>query len=315
MAKEMPAANRTDLVSAVDAYLDATAARDPARAPLSPKVRFTENSQLLEIGDGFWATCNGRGVYRHIAADPVTGQAGVLTVMHENDVPVIFGLRIKVEDGLISEAETVVSRDPILFYKDGPQKLEAMGKPLPIWLEPVPAAERRPREEMIAAAEAYFATLEQNDGIVRAPLAPDCDRMDNGVMATHAPEFDKPGDPPFYALGPAEQFKTGYFRFVTRVRDRRFPIVDEEYGIVFCLCFLDHAGSIHEVTLTDGRTVPIGVRRPFAWQIMEMFKISGGQIRQIEVLLNQCFYGMRPGWPAVASEQPPAGGSTRSDAP
>jgi len=48
---------------------------------------------------------------------------------------------------------------------------------------------------------------------------------------------------------------------------------------------------------------------------MEMFKISGGQIRQIEVLLNQCFYGMRPGWPAVASEQPPAGGSTRSDAP
>lgn len=294
--------NRAELVAAVEGYLDAVAARDPERAPLSPNVRFTENSQRLSVGDGFWATCSGRGAYAHVAADPVAQQAGFLGVMRENGVEVIFGLRIKVEDGLIAEAETVVSRDPILFYKDGPQKLEAMGRPLTIWTEPVPSADRRPREEMIAAAEAYFQTLEQNDGRVTAPIAPECDRMDNGVMATHAPEFDKPGDPPFYALGPAEQFATGYFRFVTRIRDRRYPIVDEEYGVVFSLSFLDHSGAVHEVTLTDGRTVPIGVTRPFAWQIMEMFKVTGGMIRQIEVLLNQSFYGMRPGWPAGAGE-------------
>ena len=305
MTTESHASSRAVLVSAVEAYLDAVAARDTSRAPLSPRVRFTENSQLLEVGDGFWATCNRRGVYRHVAADPVTQQAGVIAVMYENDVAVVFGLRIRLKDGLISEAETIVSRDPILFYKDGPQKLEAMGKPLPVWSEIVPLAERRPRADMIAAAEAYFETLERNDGTVRAPLAPECDRMDNGVMATHAPEFDKAGGPPFYALGPAEQFATGYFRFVTRVRDRRFPIIDDEYGVVFCLCFLDHAGSIHEVKLTDGRTVPINVKQPFAWQIMEMFKITGGQIRQIEVLLNKCFYGMRPGWPAAASEHAP----------
>jgi len=105
-------AGRTGLVSAVEQYLDAVAARDPSRAPLSPHVRFTENSQLLRVGDGFWATCNRRGVYSHVAADPSTQQAGVIGVMRENDVAVIFGLRIKLEDGLISEAETVVSRDP-----------------------------------------------------------------------------------------------------------------------------------------------------------------------------------------------------------
>lgn len=300
-----PVTSRAALVSAVDAYLDAVAARDPSRTPLSPHVRFTENGQLLQIGDGFWSTCNRRGIYSHIVADPTTCQAGFIGVMVENDVEVIFGLRIKLKDGLISEAETVVSRDPILFYKDGPQKLEAMGRPLPIWSDSVPLAERWPREEMIAAAEAYFRTLEGNDGTVYAAFAAECDRMDNGVMATHAPEFDKAGDPPFYALGPAEQFATGYFRFVTRVRDRRFPVIDEEYGVVFSLCFLDHAGTIHQVKLTDGRTVPINVKRPFAWQIMEMFKVTGGQIRQIEVLLNQCFYGMRPGWPAGASEEAP----------
>jgi hypothetical protein len=296
---------RAELLEAADVYLDALATRDPNRAPLSPGARFTENGQLLQIGDGLWATCDGRGVYRHFAADPATGQAGFIGVMRENGLEVIVGLRIRLEDGLISEAETLVSRDPILFYRDGPQKLEAMGKPLPIWSELVPAAERMPREEMIAAAEAYFQTLERNDGRVRAPIAPECDRMDNGVMATHAPEFDKPGEPPFYALGPAEQFATGYFRFVTRIRDRRYPIVDEDYGVVFSLSFLDHSGAVREVTLTDGRTVPIGVRRPFAWQVMEMFKVSGGMIRQIEVLLNQSFYGMRPGWPATAGERAP----------
>src|SRR5690606_26935576 len=145
---------------------------------------------------------------------------------------------------------------------------------------------------------AYFEALQRNDGSRLPPIAPGCDRMDNGVMATHAPEFDAPGDPPFYALGPAEQLATGYFRFVTRIRDRRYPIIDEDYGIVFSLSFLDHSGAVREVTLTDGRTVPIGVDRPFAWQIMEVFKITGGLIRQIEVLLNHSFYGMRPNWPA-----------------
>jgi hypothetical protein len=297
--------DRSGLIAAAEAYLDALAARDPGRAPLSPRVRFTENGQLLRVGDGFWATCNGRGVYAHMAVDPVAQQVGFVGVMRENGVEVIFGLRIKLEGGLISEAETVVSRDPILFYKEGPQKLEARGRPLPIWLESIPQSQRRPRAELVAAAEAYFQTLERNDGVRTAPLAPECDRMDNGVMATHAPEFDKPGDPPFYALGPADQLATGYFAFVTRIRDRRYPIVDEEYGVVFSLSFLDHSGAVHEVQLTDGRRVPINVKRPFSWQIMEMFKVTGGLIRQIEVLLNLSFYGMRPAWPATDGEQAP----------
>lgn len=289
---------REHLVELLEAYLDALAARDPGRAPLSPKVRFTENGQLLEIGDGFWGTCDGRGVYKHVAADSVAGQVGHLGVMTENGAKVIFGVRLKVEDGLITEIETVVSRDPILFYKDGPEKLEARGAPMPIWSERVAQDRRPPRHELIAVADAYFEALQRSDGSRKAPLGPDCDRMDNGVMATHAPEFDAPGDPPFYALGPAEQLDLGYFNFVTGIRDRRYPIIDEEYGVVFSLSFLDHAGTIHEVTLTDGRTVPIGVKRPFSWQVMEMFKITGGLIRQIEVLLNYSFYGMRPGWPA-----------------
>ncbi|MBO9601250.1 MAG: hypothetical protein J7496_01945 [Novosphingobium sp.] len=294
------ALDRQALIDAAETYLDALAANNVAQVPFALAARFTENSQELEIGDGFWATCSGRGVYKQFAADPVTQQVGFIGVMRESGREVIFGLRLRIEDGLVSEAETVVSRDPILFYKDGPAKLEARGEPMPLWRERVPESERANRAELAATADAYFEALQLNDGTKVPPIAAECDRMDNGVMATHAPEFDEPGDPPFYALGPAEQLATGYFGFVTRIRDRRYPIIDEEFGVVFSLSFLDHSGAVREIALTDGRTVPIGVDRPFAWQIMEVFKITGGLIRQIEVLLNLSFYGMRPNWPATA---------------
>ena len=289
---------RAEMIALTDAVLDLFVGRSHADARLARDLRYTENSQLLDVGDGFWATCSGRGRYRQYAIDLHAMQAGFIGVMLENDRQVLFGMRLKLRGQEIAEIEAMVSRDPILFYKDGPQKLEARQQPLALWTERVAESERSSRADMIAIAEAYFNALERNDGTRSAPIAADCDRMDNGVMATHAPEFDKPGEPPFYALGPAEQLATGYFRFVTRIRDRRYPVVDQDFGIVFSTSFLDHSGTVGEVKLTDGRTVPIGVDSPFSWQVMELFKISGGKIRQIEVLLNKCFYGMRPNWPA-----------------
>ena len=289
--------DRAQLLQATEAYLAALAARAPAGAGMAPSIRYTENGQLLDVGDGFWATCSGRGTYQHLLADPVAQQTGFIGTMLENGTLTIVGLRLRFEAGLVTEAETVVSRDPILFYKDGPQKMEAQGSPLPIFTTPIPPASRPGRAQLIAIADAYFSALEQNDGHRKAPLAAEVDRWDNGVRATHAPEFDEPGQPPFYALGAAEQLALGYFQFVTRIRDRRFAVVDEELGTVMALTFMDHAGTVHDVTLTDGRTVPVGVKRPFSWQIMDMLRIEDVLIRQMEVLLNLSFYGMRPGWP------------------
>jgi len=190
----------------------------------------------------------------------------------------------------------VVSRTDILFYKDGPQKLAAMREPLPLWKEILPEQDRMSREDLAALADSYFRTLERNDGRFIAPFEDGCRRLDNGVYATQAPEFDKQGSPPFYGLGPAEQFALGYFVFVTQVRDRRFPIIDTERGIVASLPFLDHAGTVHEAKLTDGRTVPISVRQPYSWQIFELFKLRRGKIAQIEVVLNMVPYRMKSGW-------------------
>ena len=40
----------------VDRYLDAMLAHDPGKVPFSPDVKFTENGQKLDLGDGLWRT-------------------------------------------------------------------------------------------------------------------------------------------------------------------------------------------------------------------------------------------------------------------
>ena len=47
--------DRTCLEGLIDAYLAAVVAHDPSRLPLSADVRYTENEQLLAVGDGFCA--------------------------------------------------------------------------------------------------------------------------------------------------------------------------------------------------------------------------------------------------------------------
>jgi len=62
----------------VDQYLAALVARDPKRLPLLTDVKYTENDQVIPIGDGFWKTVEGRGKYTHIFSDPEFGQVAYM---------------------------------------------------------------------------------------------------------------------------------------------------------------------------------------------------------------------------------------------
>src|SRR5471030_1040486 len=66
--------DRACLEGVVNQYLAALAARDPKRLPLSADVRYTENDQVMQLGDGFWKTVEGPGNYKHIFVDPEAGQ-------------------------------------------------------------------------------------------------------------------------------------------------------------------------------------------------------------------------------------------------
>ncbi len=288
--------DRACLTGLVDRYLDALVAHDPQRLPLALTVRFTENGQELRLGDGLWGTANARGKYKLYVADPEDGQVGFYGTVMENDNPVYMALRLRVEYGLISEIESIVVRSGgNTNFPPAGKTMEDKGAPRPQFSRTVPPAGRMSREELIKVANAYFTGLGGNTGRNTAPFAPTCLRWENGIQTNSNPDMRRPDNSGFnvIALSCEEQQKSGFFAFVTAIRDRRFPVVDRERGLVLSFGFFDHNGRSKELHLTNGQTVPSPVHAPLTLEISELFQIDKGKIDQVEAVLQSVPYGMR----------------------
>jgi hypothetical protein len=320
------ACDRNCLNGFVDQYLDAVVAHDPSRLSVTQFVKFTENGQHLALGDGFWRTATGRGTYKFYIDDTRAGQVGFLGTMKEAGQPVILALRLRIDHQKISEIETILGRGQMA--QAGSENLEKMGSPRPAFSADIPPAERG-RLALIQTANKYFSAMQQNDGKGDYSFfADDCNRLENGLQTTNNPnplpgltasgaprpapssKYDPGAKSNMYSTGwPCQdQFRSGLLHFVTWIHDRRYPIVDEERGIVFGLVFFDHAaGDTRTFQTPDGRTVTAGPSTPFTWEIAEIFKVRGGQLHEIEAVLNQGLYGMCSGWSSwedCRSDQP-----------
>lgn len=290
-----PECDRACLYGLVDQYLDGLAHRDPARVPWSSHPRYTENNVEMAPGDGMWGTVTGLGSYQLKFADIHTGQVGFFGVLEEPDARSGFALRLKVEDRRVSEAEAVVVRIadfPPLTGGTNPFA-KATFEDKPILQKNLASGEGRARERLISIADGYFDTLQLNDGALFTQFDPQCDRIENGIRTTNNPA--KPlGE--LSALGCEQQFKLGAYRYDDQLRARRFPLVDEERGLVLGLAFIDHSGRLGRFTLTDGRTLDSPIRRPHSFCLMEVFKIVDGRIRQIEAVFITVPYKMPSPW-------------------
>src|ERR1700722_1115055 len=91
-------------------YMAALLAHDPSRLKWAQHVEFTENSVPMKIGDGVWNTITKQNAYKLYFADPQAGQVGFYGVIEESGVPQVYGMRLKVEHGAISEVETIIAR-------------------------------------------------------------------------------------------------------------------------------------------------------------------------------------------------------------
>jgi hypothetical protein len=286
--------DRACLSSYVDQYLAALVAHDPGRLPWARSVRFTENGQELRLGDGLWGTASAPGKYHLYAADPEDGQVGFFGTVFENGTPVLLALRLRVEDQTISEVETIVSRSQFAgsSLPSAGQTVEDRGQPRPQFLRAVPEAQRMSRAELVRVANSYFTGLAANTGRNTAPFAASCNRWENGTQTTNSPRPGAQGGPDILAMSCEAQQKSGFFPFVTSIRDRRFPVVDRERGLVLAFGFFEHQGRIKDIKLTTGETVPSPVRSPFTFEIAELFQIDKGLLDQIEAVLNVVPYGM-----------------------
>lgn len=301
---------REELASAITRVLEAMKAHDPAQAGLAANIRYTENGQELAPGDGLWGTLDALGSYRHDFLDTTSGQAATITTTSEGAVRSILVLRVRLAAGGISEVEAIAARPDVMTgqgpFADGPNQLDLSGGPAAEWFAPIPKSERLSRAELCRVANMYFSGIEKNDGKGEYPFADGCIRIENGFRTTEVPgvaleaepaDKDTPYQPDFRAMSAKAQLETGFFRFVDRIRDRRFPIVDEELGVVFTFAFFDHSGTVREYELASGRKVTTGLTRPFSWEIGEAFRIEKGLFTRIEAVMTGCPYGMRPNWP------------------
>ena len=288
-------ATRAELYAALDAYLAALLERDPSRLSWTADAIITENNVALECGDGLWNTITGQGPYDFRFADEENGQVGLFTTVTETSDISGCCIRLGIRDGAIAEVETIAVRqaDEALVFPD--PKFERK----PVMEAEVTAAARSSRAEMIALADGYFSTLEKNDGTIRTKFHPDCNRIENGAQTTNNPDFFVP----VAHLPCEEQFAKGNYRYDDRLRGRRFPLVDEEKGIVLAHGFIDHCGILGEYELTDGTKVTSPIRRPHTFYLSEAFKISGGMIIGIEADFITVPYHMKSPWDGCGQER------------
>jgi len=297
--------DRACLEDIAERYLAAMPAHDPAKAPLAAQVRYTENGVELPLPDGLWRTASAVGKYRLKVSDPELGDIGFFAKMEENGAPVLVGTRLKVVDRRITQIESVVARASDLL--GGAQRQDVLGDaPRPQFLKPLPPTARRSRQQMVDIANTYWTGIENNDGSHPPLFADDCDRIENGTFTTNRPVA--PGAEPSGANYPCKQaFALGYYHEDTRLRDRRYMVIDRERGLVYAGVGFDHDAAVRSYTLKNGKTMTVKRTAPWTWMVHEIFQINAeGKISQVEAILLSVPYGMAPGWETGAHVPDPA---------
>jgi hypothetical protein len=280
-----------DLVVCAGRYFDALGAGDWRGLPVAAGVTFTENGQRLPLGRGLWRTVTKAASARAVTVTD-TAQHQVVTwgMASEAGKDVIVGARLRVDDGLLSEIETLVVRDPMFGQADFPPWPAA---PSAVFGDLVGSGSRASRAELIAAANGYFDGV-QDDDADRIPAADDCLRIENGRQTVLNPAADgyAPGSTLHdrLRLGVRDQVRTRDFRYIEEIRDRRYPVVDVPRGLVLGCVFFDHPGQLRDADFASSYL------QPNSMMIWELFKVSDGLIKRIEAIIGVFPYGMDSGW-------------------
>jgi hypothetical protein len=288
--------DRICLTGVLTSVLNAMASNDIGALPLANHVRATQNGVALPLYDGIWKSVNAVGNYRLDVIDPESGQAGAFVTLIEGGKPIYVAVRIRVSDQKIDEIEVLSARGGNF----GPgraspgETMNKIGKPRAQFFRNVPTSQRMSRAELTRVADAYFAHLQASTGKSSAPFAKSCERLENGNQTTNL-KVVRPGREKFdvLMLNCEQQQLSGFYPFVTSIRDRRFPIVDRERGIVMGFGFFDHTGTTGDMHLTNGMTVPSPIKTPLTFMIAEIFQIDAGKIDQIEAVIDTVPYKMR----------------------
>jgi hypothetical protein len=260
--------DRACLSGHLDTYFDALYANNPASVPLASNAKITDNNQLVVLGESFWNEAE-ETIYRWDIVNPLLGDVATEAVIKNSDGSnTMIMVRLKVQDNAISEVEIIRANEGDADRLWGPERL--LDYPLSKNLtNSIRVAGRDSYYGLIAAAESYWRAFQTNgtEEYHPADLLYDAHRFENGLQTT--------GQFPDGSFRSApDGFDTG--RFIGRnLWDRRYPVVDEERGIVL---------SIVRFGLKDGMESQSGATSNDRL-VAEFFQMKNGMIQEIHAVL------------------------------
>jgi hypothetical protein len=297
--------DRACLADIAETYLAALIAGDPGAAPLSERLRFVENLVRLAPGEGLWASAAGAGTgFRIVVPDPIEGAVGLMAVVDrqqpEGQATALVAVRLKVERGLIVEAEHLVADVPEVADR------AHLAAPRANLAAIVPEPQRMSRADIAAIAAAYYDSLEASDGAL-APFASDCERYENGMLAAGPGLAPAPFDsidvdgrsPPPVARDCVGQLDSRRFAYIDAIEHRRVFAVDPEQGLAMGLSHFRQSMNRgpHRMIAADGSELMWDEQRePYDLPAAHVFRIADGEIHEVEAIGLFVPYGAPTGW-------------------
>jgi hypothetical protein len=262
--------NRACLTGLITTYVDALVAHDPSKLPVAAKVRFTEDSQELALGEGLWKAQLTKGAFRQDYIDHQKQIAAAHVQLMEGTTQVLYSVLLHVKDSKIEGVETLVQRVKAegRFQPDG-----SLAK-MPGLKDAVPAGKKMSRKDMISTALTYTEGLRiGNFTTGKTPFAKEAYRVENGMFIA--------------GVGcPREKCDGLYQQKIMLHPDVKASVVavDEEEGAVL-------------LWMNFGDTNSYGPGN--ALITFEAFKVWGGEIHAINAFFRTQPKETQRGWPSA----------------
>jgi hypothetical protein len=203
---------RDSLKVMIASYFKAVETHDMSALPAAASLRITENGQEMKPDEGFFKS----GGAVHLQRDLIdTERCGTVTeavtdeTIDGNQTLAVMAVRLKVEQGKVTEIETIVTREAEEKRFYNPKALlETKDQD---WTTPLPPGKRLTREYMNDGANKYFDAF-SNTPPADPPFATPCHRWEGGTHTTPTGNCSPKG-------------------LVLTHTHRRFPVTDLELGI------------------------------------------------------------------------------------
>lgn len=274
-------------------YLESMISNRPQDARLSPDVKNTENQELMAVGQGLWLTAQGLGDYQMIIADVRRGQTAYLGTVQTDAGFSMLAIRLRVSEGMITEVEAIFPGPaPANGTFDLGAGAEILGEARPAFETNLLPSERRDRWQLVQSADLHYTGIDRGSGDI-VPFGENCIKIENGVQLIMNPDFNSPVRSPagielpnYQAMSCQDQFNTHIWD-TDKVTDMRYPVVDEERGVVVAfIMYHQYIKGPCSVVVDHGPACPSQVVEPYSLVAAEAFRIRDGLIEDVEAIFT-----------------------------